>query len=271
MHGCGNDYIYFDCRSAALPSPETLAVRLCDRHTGIGGDGIVLILPSAVADARMRMFNRDGSEGAMCGNAIRCVAKHLFDNGMAKGEMTIETASGVRRLALAVKDGNVIAVTVDMGSPELRPEKIPVALAGESVIARTLTLGSTDYAVTCVSMGNPHAVTFHPNVESLDLPRIGPLFEHAPLFPNRVNAEFVELLGRARLKVRVWERGSGETRSCGTGACAAAVAATLCGHCDPDTDIAVDLPGGTLLVRYAPAAVTLSGPCATVFAGTVDL
>ncbi|MCL2101558.1 MAG: diaminopimelate epimerase, partial [Fibromonadales bacterium] len=230
MHGCGNDYIYFNCFDAEIESPEMLAVRLADRHTGIGGDGIVLILPSDIADAKMRMLNADGSEGGMCGNAIRCVAKYLYDNGLAKKtQMRIETRSGVKKLYLFVENSAVSSVRVDMGLPELSPEKIPVNLEGNSVIAKRVVIGEAEYDITCVSMGNPHAVIFCADIDGLDLNKIGPLFENNALFPDRVNTEFVEVLGKNQLKMGVWERGSGETQACGTGACAAAVAAVLNG------------------------------------------
>ena len=272
MHGCSNDYIYFNCFDTDINSPESLSVFLSNRHTGVGGDGVVLILPSAIADAKMRMFNLDGSEGSMCGNAIRCVAKYLYDNGIArKRQMRIETLSGVRELTLATRNGAVSTVKVDMGPAELRPEHIPVRLTGESVIARPVTIGGAEYAITCVSMGNPHAVIFVRDVDDLDVHAIGPQIEHDPLFPDRVNVEFVEVTGRDTLKMRVWERGSGETQACGTGACAAAVAAVLNGHCAPDTDIHVQLLGGELTIRYTPSTVTMTGDCIKVFDGTVEL
>ncbi|MDR1849235.1 MAG: diaminopimelate epimerase [Zoogloeaceae bacterium] len=274
MHGCGNDYIYFNCFDKAIPAPESLAIALSDRHTGIGGDGIVLILRSdhATADAKMRMFNMDGSEGNMCGNAIRCVAKYLYDNGMVgKPRMRIETLSGIKELFLTVEHGKVSSVQVDMGCAELRPEKIPVRLPGEHVVARTVTVGERDYAITCVSMGNPHTVVFCKDVATLDVHGIGLLFEHHPLFPDRVNTEFVEVVARNHLKMRVWERGSGETLACGTGACASAVAAVLNGHGDKDMDIEVHLPGGILTVQYTDETVYMTGNCVTVFEGTVEV
>jgi len=274
MHGCGNDYIYFNCFERAIPAPEALAVTLSDRHTGIGGDGIVLILrpDSATNDAKMRMFNIDGSEGNMCGNAIRCVAKYLYDNGMVeKLQIRVETLSGVKELYLTTEQGKVVSVKVDMGCAELRPEKIPVLLPGENVVARAITVAGKEYAITCVSMGNPHAVVFCAGVDTLDLPGIGPLFEHHALFPDRVNTEFVEVIARNHLKMRVWERGSGETLACGTGACASAVAAVLGGHCDRGADIKVDLPGGTLIVCYTDETVYMTGSCVTVFQGTVEI
>jgi len=272
MHGCGNDYIYFNCFDMVINSPESLSVLLSDRHTGVGGDGVVLILRSDAADARMRMFNLDGSEGSMCGNAIRCVAKYLYDNGMVtKTQMHIETKSGIRALCLHTKNGTVSSVQVDMGHAELHPAQIPVNLPGENVIARPVIIGGTEYAITCVSMGNPHAVVFCDNIDGLDISVIGPLFENDPLFPDRINVEFIELADKTRLKMRVWERGSGETRACGTGACAAAAAAVLNGYCDKNADITVQLPGGDLTVRYTDDTVYMTGECKKVFDGTVEL
>ena len=233
---------------------------------------MVLIMRSEYADAKMRMFNLDGSEGRMCGNAIRCVAKYLYDNGIVKKlNMQIETLSGIKSLWLSTKNAKVSSVKVDMGNAELRPEKIPVNLTGESVIAKPLVIGGGEYSVTCVSMGNPHAVVFCGKVDNLELHGIGPLFENAPLFPERINTEFVEIVGKNQLKMRVWERGSGETRACGTGACAAAVAAVLNGYCDKETDIKINLPGGELIVQYTEEAVYMTGNCEKVFEGMVEI
>jgi carbamoyl-phosphate synthase large subunit len=272
MHGCGNDFICFNCFDIEINSPESLSVLLADRHTGIGGDGVVLILPSETADAKMRMFNTDGSEGSMCGNAIRCVAKYLYDNGIvSKTQMHIETLSGIRELQLSTKNGEVSSVTVNMGPAELRPEKIPVSLTGESVIAKPVNIGGAGYEITCVSMGNPHAVVFCNSLDALNLREIGPLFENDELFPDRVNTEFVEVISRNLLKMRVWERGSGETQACGTGACASAVAAVLNGYCDKDTDIKVRLQGGELIIHMTNEAVYMTGNCVKVYDGTVEI
>jgi len=272
MHTCGNDYIYFNCFNMEINSPESLSVFLSDRHTGVGGDGVVLILRSSVADAKMRIFNLDGSEGSISGNAIRCVAKLLYDSGIVKKrDMRIETNSGVKELFLSTRNEAVSSVKVDMGRAELRPEKIPVNLAGESVIAKKVTIGGKKYEITCVSMGNPHAVVFHDNLDDLDLSRIGPMFENDAIFPDRVNAEFVKVVARNRLKTRLWERGSGETQASGTAACAVAVAAVLNGHCEKDTDIKVQLPGGDLIIRYTDDAVYMTGDCIKVFDGTVEI
>jgi len=272
MHGTSNDAIFFDCMDFEISSPESLSVLLSDHHTGIGADGVVLILHSDTADARMRMFNRDGSEGSMAANAIRCVAKYLYDTGkVRKLDMQIETASGVRDLALSTKNGSVSSVRVDMGKARLKPEQIPVNLEGKAVIGRMIEVGGREYEITCVSMGNPHAVVFCDDIDSLDLQKIGPLFEHHELFPDRVNTEFVEIMDRNHLKMRVWERGSGETMACGTGACASAVAAVLNRLCDRDTDIKVELSGGNLIIRYTDETVYMTGDCVKVFEGVVEI
>ena len=274
MEGCGNDYIYFDCFSQQVEAPESLAVSLSGRHTGIGGDGVVLIEPAAGADARMRMFNRDGSEGRMCGNAIRCVAKYLYESGLAKKEeLTIMTASGPRQVRVFPQNGLVDSACVDMGKAELLPENIPVALPGSGpVIGRRVTVGGRQEEITCVSMGNPHCVLFCGQPEQVKLESVGPAIENDPLFPERVNVEFVQAAGPGELRMRVWERGSGETLACGTGACAAAVAAVLGGCCSYGEDIRVHLPGGDLLVRYEKdGSVFLTGGCRRVFTGEVEI
>jgi len=272
MHTCGNDYIYFNCFDKEIESPESLSVFLSDRHAGVGGDGVVLILPSDTADAKMRMFNVDGSEGSISGNAIRCVAKYLFDNDIVKKhDMKIETKSGIKKLYLSTRNGVVSSVKVDMGRAELRPEKIPVNLTGESVIKRKVTVGGEEYEITCVSMGNPHAVVFCDKIDNLDLSKIGPLFENDPLFPDRVNVEFVKVMDKNHLKLRIWERGSGETQASGTAACASAVAAVLNNFCDKNTDIKVRLPGGDLFIHYTDEAVYMTGNCIKVFDGTVEI
>jgi len=272
MQSCGNDYIYFNCFNTEIDSPESLSVFLSDRHFGVGGDGVVLILRSNIADAKMRMFNLDGSEGSMSGNAIRCVAKYLYDNGLVKKrDMQIETKSGVKKLYLSTRNGVVSSVKVDMGRAKLHPEQIPVKLGGESVIGRKVAFGGVEYELTCVSMGNPHAVVFTNRLDDFDLYETGPLFENDPLFPDRVNAEFVNVTARNRLEIRVWERGSGETQASGTSACASAVAAVLNGHCDKGKDIRVRLPGGELIVNYTDEAVWLTGDCVKVFDGTVEI
>jgi carbamoyl-phosphate synthase large subunit len=272
MHGCGNDYVYVNCFVYQIDDPESLAIRLSDRHFGVGGDGLVLICKSEAADARMRMFNLDGSEGNMCGNAIRCVAKYLYDNKMVtKDVITIETRSGVKTLRLSVENGLVASVRVDMGAPVLRPENIPVKLPGDKIVAAPVTVAGKDYQITCVSMGNPHAVVFCNDVAGLNLCEIGPLFEHHKLFPERVNTEFVKVLDKNTLEMRVWERGSGETLACGTGACATVVAATLNGFCKRGEDVRVKLIGGELVIRYTDETVFMTGPCESVFEGTITV
>ena len=270
MEGAGNDYIYFDCLRAPLASPETLAVRLSDRHKGIGGDGIVLICPSGVADAKMRMFNADGSEGKMCGNAIRCVGKYLYESGAAaKENLEIETLSGVKKLRLYPEKGVVSRVRVDMGAAVFDAEKVPVLLPARQVIGYPVQIAGEMHRITCVSMGNPHCVVFE-DPDALDIAQIGPKFENAPLFPERVNTEFIKKIGARALKMRVWERGSGETLACGTGACAAAAAAVAQGMFPRGEDIGVRLRGGTLTINVGDT-VFMTGEAKIVFTGEVEL
>ena len=273
MQGCGNDYIYFNCFDQRIDNPEGLALNLSDRHFGIGGDGVILICRSEVADAKMRMFNLDGSEGKMCGNGIRCVAKFMRDNGIVdKDEMTIETLSGIMTVSLIRHYGEVSGATVNMGKAILAPHLVPVDLEPDEngrVVDRKVNIAGNDYNITCVSMGNPHAVVFMNNVDSLDIDKVGPEFEHDKIFPERVNAEFIKVIDDHTLKMRVWERGSGETWACGTGACAAAVAAVLNGFCKKDEEISVILKGGTLKIRYTDEAVYLTGDAVTVFSGHI--
>ena len=273
MQGCGNDYIYFNCFDQRIDNPEGLALNLSDRHFGIGGDGVILICRSKVADAKMRMFNLDGSEGKMCGNGIRCVAKFMRDNGIVdKDEMTIETLSGIMTVSLIRHYGEVSGATVNMGKAILAPHLVPVELEPDEngrVVDRKVNIAGNDYNITCVSMGNPHAVVFMNNVDSFDIDKVGPEFEHDKIFPERVNAEFIKVIDDHTLKMRVWERGSGETWACGTGACAAAVAAVLNGFCKKDEEISVILKGGTLKIRYTDEAVYLTGDAVTVFSGHI--
>ena len=272
MHGCGNDYIYIDCLEKMVASPESLSVYMSDRHFGVGGDGIVLIAPSRVADCRMIMFNLDGSEGNMCGNAIRCVGKYMYDvAGHKRKHMTVETRSGIKKLELMTLGDEVVRVKVDMGKAELSPEKIPVALEGDSVIDRKVSIAGEDVNITCVSMGNPHAVVFTDMVDVLDLEKIGPLYETDSLFPERVNTEFIKVIDDHTLKMRVWERGSGETMACGTGACAAVVAACLNGYCKKGEDVRVVLRGGELVINYTDDAVYMTGNCEKVFDGSIEI
>jgi diaminopimelate epimerase len=271
MQGCGNDYIYFDCLKEDFPDPEKWSIPLSDRHFGIGGDGIVLICPSQIADAKMRMFNADGSEGKMCGNAIRCVGKYLYDYGIVnKEEITVETLSGLKHLFLSIKNGKVDSVRVNMGKADLTASAIPVFGEKSQVIGEPFDILDQKYRITCVSMGNPHCVVFVPELD-LDLERIGPEFEHHPKFPERINTEFVQYLDSHTLSMRVWERGSGETWACGTGACAAVVAACENGYCPKNEDILIHLKGGDLRIRYTDEAVWMTGPAAVSFTGEVLL
>jgi len=272
MQGAGNDYIYIDCFEYEINSPESLSPALSDRHYGIGGDGVVLISPSDIADAKMRMFNLDGSEGKMCGNAIRCVAKYLYEKkGLKKRNMKIETLSGVKELYLNLTNGEVSSVKVNMGKADLTACSVPVISDKEVVIDAPIQICGQEYKMTCVSMGNPHAVVFCDYTDNLDLMKIGPLFEKNPVFPEGVNTEFVRVVDENTLKMRVWERGSGETLACGTGACAAAVAAVINGYCKKDTPIKVVLKGGDLIIQYTDDAVYMTGDCVTVFEGQVRL
>jgi diaminopimelate epimerase len=272
MHGCGNDYIYINCFEREINCPESLSITLSDRHFGIGGDGIVLICKSDVTDAKMRMFNIDGSEGKMCGNAIRCVGKYIYDNGIAKkNPLTIETLSGIKTLGINTENGLVSTVRVDMGKAELEPSRIPVNLPGEQIVNYPLNIKDNIYHVTCVSMGNPHAVVFCDDVAGLNLAGIGPLFENHEIFPERVNTEFVKIIDKNTIEMRVWERGSGETLACGTGACAATVAAVLNGYCTKGEDIHVLLSGGELIINYTDETVYMTGGCVKVFEGVVEI
>lgn len=273
MHGIGNDYIYFDCMEKEIENPSALAVKLSDRHFGIGGDGIILVCSSDKADGKMRMFNADGSEGKMCGNGIRCVGKFLYDFGKVgkKTEITVETLSGIKKLSLKIgDDGKVESVRVNMGKAELLPKNIPVALSGDSVIARPYTVGGKEYKITCVSMGNPHCVVFE-DPDTVGVEKVGPLFEKNKIFPEGVNTEFVKVISPNELKMRVWERGSGETWACGTGTCASVVAATLNGYCQKGEDVVVHLLGGDLVINYTDEAVYMTGPAALVFTGEVEI
>jgi len=272
MHGIGNDYVYVDCTKTALPDPARLSRFVSDRHFGVGSDGLILILPSEKADFMMRIFNADGSEGTMCGNGIRCVGKYVYDRGMTdKTSLAVETLSGVKYLTLFPEGGKVARVSVDMGRAALRPEEIPVLAGGDDFVARPVEVGGKTCAVTCVNVGNPHAVIFCGDVKKLDLARLGPQFERHPLFPKRVNTEFVRVLGPTELEMRVWERGSGETFACGTGSCASVVAAVLNGFCRRGEDVTVHLLGGDLTDRWeADGTVRMTGPAAHVFDGELD-
>ncbi len=270
MQGIGNDYVYVNCLEEKVDHPEELAKLVSDRHFGIGSDGLILIKPSEVADFEMAMYNADGSRGEMCGNGIRCVAKYVYDRGLTdKTHISIETLAGIKYLELTVEKGQVSQVRVDMGEPELLAEKIPVISQQEKVIDVPITAGEKDYRMTCVSMGNPHCVVFMEDVEHLEIEKIGPLFENHELFPKRINTEFVKVIDRKTLQMRVWERGSGETLACGTGACATAVAAMLNGFCEEEVQI--HLLGGDLTIEWNKESnhVFMTGPAEIVFDGEI--
>ncbi|MBR3591364.1 MAG: diaminopimelate epimerase [Clostridia bacterium] len=272
MHGIGNDYVYINCFTEQVDNPNELAKMMSPRRFSVGADGVILICPSKMADAKMRMFNLDGSEGKMCGNGIRCVGKFVYDSGIAhKDTITIETLSGIKTLYITDKDGVAETITVDMGKAELSPEKIPAIADCDTIIDTAITVDGNSYNITAVSMGNPHAVTFCDEIESLNLEKIGPHFEHHEMFPQGVNTEFIRVIDESTLQMRVWERGSGETFACGTGACAAAVAAVLNGYCKHDTEITVHLVGGDLFITYKnDGTVFMRGSAIKVFDGVYE-
>lgn len=268
MHGCGNDYVYVNLFEEKIADPTELSQKISDRHFGIGGDGLITIGPSDCADFRMRIYNADGSEAEMCGNGIRCVAKYVYDHGMTKStEILIETGAGIKELALTVEDGKVSRVKVDMGEPVLTAEAIPVISCHDTVISEPIEVDGKEWKMTCVSMGNPHAVVFVPFVKELPLEQIGPKFENHVRFPKRINTEFVEVLSETEMNMRVWERGSGETLACGTGTCASVMAAILNGY--TKDEVLVHLTGGDLLISYDRAGnhIYMTGPATTVFEG----
>ena len=272
MHGTGNDYIYINCLEETVGDPVSLAVKLSDRHFGIGGDGIILICPSEVADFKMRMYNADGSEGIMCGNGSRCIGKYVFDRGLTcKTDVTLETRAGIKTLGLTVAGGAVRTVRVDMGEPVLRAAEIPVVCDSPEFINRPVTAGGATYMMTCVSMGNPHAVTYVDDVDALRLFLIGPPFESHPMFPDGANIEFIQVVDNQTLKMRVWERGSGETLACGTGSCAALVASVLNGKCARRATVL--LRGGALEIEWNERdnRVSLTGPAEFVFDGEIEI
>ncbi|WP_295069168.1 diaminopimelate epimerase [Ruminococcus sp.] len=272
MHGIGNDYIYVNCFEETVSEPEKVSVVLSDRHKGVGGDGLVLIMPSDIADFRMRIFNADGSEAMMCGNATRCIGKYVYDMGLTdKTDITLETNSGIKYLKLYLKNDKVELVTVDMGKAILVPKDIPVNSDLDRFVSQPVEVCGKTWDITCVSMGNPHAVIFTEGIAELDLEKIGPHFENHDLFPNRVNTEFAEVIDDHTLNMRVWERGSGETFACGTGTCATVVAAVLNGICKQDEEVLVHLRGGDLRITYkSDGTVLMTGPAEYVFEGTVS-
>lgn len=272
MHGAGNDYIYVNGFDQHIEDLSGAAIKLSDRHYGVGSDGLVAILPSESCDFRMRMFNSDGSEAEMCGNASRCVAKYLFEKGLTdKTEITLETGAGKKVLKLNLFNNIVTSVTVDMGEPVLLASDIPVVSQSTDFIDKTVIIGNDEWKVTCVSMGNPHAVVFTKEIENLDLPVTGPLFENNSLFPSKVNTEFVSVVDRNNLRMRVWERGAGETLACGTGACAVLVASVL--NNLTERKATVSLLGGDLNIEWDAVSnhVFMTGPAEFVFEGTTNL
>lgn len=273
MHGCGNDYIYVDGRNEHVPQekkPE-LVRKLSDRHFGIGGDGVIFINPSGEADFEMEMFNADGSRGEMCGNGIRCVAKFVYDKGLTdKTALDIISAGEVKHILLQTEGGIVVSARVDMGQPELTARKIPVLAAGEQVVDEEILVQGKTWRMTCVSMGNPHAVVFAENVKDLPLEETGPYFEQHERFPKRINTEFVRVIDRKTIEMRVWERGAGETLACGTGCCAAVTACVLNGL--TDRAVTVQVPGGAILIEWEESTghIYMTGPAVTVFEGEID-
>lgn len=274
MQGIGNDYVYVDCFQETVNNPSAVAKFVSDRHFGIGSDGLILVKPSDVADCEMDMYNLDGSQGAICGNGIRCVAKFAYDKGIVhKKNISVATKSGIKYLELTVKNNKVSSVKVNMGSPILNAKTIPVVSEKEQVINEPLIVNEKTYHITAVSMGNPHAIVYMDDVENLDIAEIGPAFENHINFPDRINTEFVKVIDRHTLQMRVWERGSGETLACGTGACAVAVASTLNGLVDEDVPVTVKLLGGDLEILWnrQENLVYMTGPATTVFEGEIDL
>lgn len=272
MQGLGNDYVYVNCFEEKIENPSELAVKVSDRHFGIGSDGLILIRPSEVADFRMTMFNADGSESEMCGNGIRCVGKYVYDYGLTdKTEVSVETLAGIKYLKFLIKDGKVDMVTVNMGEPILKPELVPVVGEGDAVIDSPIEVDGKEYKMTCVSMGNPHSVVFVDDVDNFPLHEVGPLFEHHKAFPRRVNAEFCQVIDRTHAKMRVWERGTGETLACGTGTCATAVACILNGK--TEDQVTITLLGGDLIIRWdrEENVIYMTGPARVVFDGEIDV
>lgn len=272
MQGLGNDYVYVNCMEQMVEDAAETARRVSDRHFGIGSDGLILICPSDKADFEMRMYNADGSRGEMCGNGIRCVGKYVYDYGLTdKTSLSVETLGGIKHLFLEVEDGKVSLVKVDMGPAILEPEKIPVTAEGSRVVDEPLCVDGKTFRMTCVSMGNPHAVIYVDDVQGMDLEKTGPSFENHGRFPNRINTEFAHVLDRNTVEMRVWERGSGETLACGTGACAVAVASILNGY--TEDQVTVRLLGGDLKIEWDREAnkVYMTGPAEVVFDGEIRL
>lgn len=270
MHGIGNDYVYVNCFKEKVENPNEMAKTVSDRHFGVGSDGLILIKPSEVADFQMDMYNSDGSQGAMCGNGIRCVAKYVYDYGLTdKTAISIETKSGIKYLDLTVENGKVSLVKVNMGAPDIIAANIPIVSEEETVINQPITVENNTYHMTGVSMGNPHAVVYIEDVHGLEIEKIGPLFENHPVFPDRVNTEFCRVLDSGTVEMRVWERGAGETLACGTGACAVVVASILNGY--TGNEVTVKLLGGDLKIAWnrEENLVYMTGPATTVFDGEI--
>jgi len=267
MHGLGNDYVYVNGFTERVSEPSNLSRIISDRHTGIGSDGLILIQPSKVADVRMEMYNADGSRGEMCGNGIRCVAKYAVEHGLTKGpSLRIETDAGVKLAECELVEGKVRSVRIDMGVPELAARKIPTTISADQILDHPLRIGGTEYRITCVSMGNPHAVLFVQELHRIDLVEIGPKFENAPEFPSRINTHFVRVDSPTHVTMRTWERGSGATRACGTGACAVCVAGVLTKR--TERAITASLPGGELQIEWADDDhVYMTGEAVEVFTG----
>ncbi|MBQ4100722.1 MAG: diaminopimelate epimerase [Oscillospiraceae bacterium] len=273
MHGIGNDYVYVNCIEKELPNPEKIAQQISQRRFSVGADGLVLIMKSDIADFKMRMFNADGSEGKMGGSATRCVGKYLYDKGLTdKTELTLETISGIKNIVLFIEDGKVAEASVDMGKAILKPSLIPVKADGNIFISQPVMVNDVEYKITAVSMGNPHAVVYVENPDYLEIEKLGLNFEKHEIFPDRANTEFVSVLDRETIKMRVWKRGSGETFASGTGACASVVASVLNGFCDYNTEVTVILRGGELKVTYqTDGTVIMRGSATHVFDGVIEL
>ncbi|MCI9546329.1 MAG: diaminopimelate epimerase [Lachnospiraceae bacterium] len=272
MHGIGNDYVYVNCLEEEVPDPGRVARLVSDRHFGVGSDGLILIRPSKEADFCMDMYNADGSQGAMCGNGIRCVGKYVYDHGLTgKERIRIETKSGVKSLELTVQDGKVRLVKVGMGAPDLSAKNIPISIQEEQAVDFPIQVDEREFHFTGVSMGNPHAVVYVEDVNGFDIEKWGPKFEGHPMFPDRVNTEFCKVLDEETIQMRVWERGAGETMACGTGACAAAVSSILNGH--TKDRVTVKLLGGDLQIHWdrQKGQVYMTGPAAEVFSGQMDI
>ena len=273
MHGAGNDYIYVNCFEEKIKDRSKTAIKVSDRHFGIGSDGLICIDPSDVADCKMDMYNADGSQGKMCGNGVRCVAKFAYDNGIAtKDAIAVETLSGIKYIKVSAENGKVYEATVNMGEPILVPKDVPADFEGDLAVGVKLPVDGKDYDVTLVSMGNPHCITYVDDVYSIEIEKIGPKFENHVKFPERINTEYIHVVSPTLLEMRVWERGSGETLACGTGACASVVASVLNGYCKKDELVTVKLLGGELKIKWSSEdnRIYMTGPAATVCTGETD-